>query len=131
MIWVGNGRGGMRFGVSDMVNDDCLGARDQLACVAHLGVEESGADDRVGGDFHGACLFEERFEGEANGLAATPEYSRGMGVAIDRGTVRNAVVVGNVAGTAPAEEFELDGLAVGMLAYITSACMPRRGRSRL
>jgi hypothetical protein len=83
-----------------------------------LGVEADGADDRAGVDIDGARLFEERFEGEANGLAATPEYSRGMSVAIDGGTVRDAVVVGDVVRTAPAEKFELDGIAVGMLAYI-------------
>jgi hypothetical protein len=76
-------------------------------------------------------LFEERFEGEANGLAATPEYSRSMGVAIDGGTVRDAVLFSDVARTAPAEEFELDGLAVGMLAYIAATRMPRRGCSWL
>ena len=93
----------------------------QVACVAHLGVEAKSADDRAGVDLDGAGLFEERFEGEANVLAATPVYSRGMGVAINRGAVGDAVVFGDVVGTAPAEEFDLDGLAVGMLAYVAAA----------
>ena len=118
----GNGRGGIRDGFSggfsDMVNDDGLGARGQVASVAHLGVESKSADDRAGVYFDGAGLFEERFEGEANVLSATPVYSRGMGMAIDGGTVRDAVVARDVARTAPAEEFDLDGLAVGMLADI-------------
>jgi hypothetical protein len=76
-------------------------------------------------------LFEERFEGEANRLAATREYARGVDVAVDGGVVRDAVVFGDVVRTVPAEEFVLDGFAVGMFANTAFTRMARQGCSRL
>ena len=84
------------------------------------GVDESvganGADNRVGAGGYFGHLLDERFEGKANGGGAALEESRGVGVAIDGGSARDVVIPGDVFRAVPAEEFVLDGVAVGMIA---------------
>ena len=114
-----------------MVNDDRLSGTNPFARVVDLSVDASRVHDGVARDFHGVRALEERFESEANGLAATREYPRGVDVAVDGGMVRDAVVFGDVVRTAPAEKFLLDGVAVGMFAYNASPRMARESSARL
>ena len=114
-----------------MMNDDRLSGMNQFAVTVQLGVEANSADDGAGGDSDGVRVLEERFEGESNGLAATREYPRGVDVAVDGGMVRDAVILGDVVRTAPAEKFLLDGVAVGMFAYNASPRMARESSARL
>jgi hypothetical protein len=113
------------------MNDDCLSGADPLARFVDLSIDARGVDDGVGSDLHAIGALEKRLQGEANRLAATRKYARGVDVAVDRGVVRDAVFFGDVVRAAPAEESELDGLAVGMLAYVASARMARGGCSGL
>ena len=113
------------------MDDDCLSGAHPLARFVDLSVDASGVDDGVGSDLHAARALEKRFEGEANRLAATREYPGGMDVAVDRGVVRDTVFFGDVVRTAPAEESEFDGLAVGMLAYVAPTRVARGGCTAL
>jgi len=82
-----------------------------FAGFVDLGV---GADDRFGGDLGVFGFLDNGLESYANIGAAAFKKFRGAGMAVNRGVVRAAVVVGDVFGTAPAEEFQLDGFAFGM-----------------
>lgn len=89
-----------------------------FAFVVDFGVGGDGADDGVRRQSHKDVfgLFEDGFEGVADGLVAAPEKAGGAGVAANGGVVGEAVGFGDFDGTAPAEEVEFDGVEVGVAA---------------
>ena len=98
------------------MNDDGLRGADPVAFAVQLGIEANGADDGGGRHIYRVHMFEERLERDANRLAATCEQSGGVGVAVNRGVIREAELFGDVDRMAPVKEIVFDGVAVGMSA---------------
>lgn len=92
-----------------------------MAGVADVGVDADGADDGGGRYSDGGGLLDERLKGQAERGAASGEEPGGVDVAVDRGVVGDAIVLGDLVGAAPAEEVLFDGVAVGMSADIALA----------
>jgi len=89
---------------------------DPFAGVVDVGIDADGVDDVRGGDRNRFGLLDERTESEADGRAAAGEKPGGVGVAVDGGVVGDAVVPREGLRAAPAEEFLLEGVAVGVTA---------------
>lgn len=100
---------------------------DELAVAVETRKELDGADDGVGRNFDGHSALDDRFQGEANGVGAAVEETRGVGMAVDRRVVGDAVVLGDLDRAAPLQEILLDGFAVGMAADVAFAIVSARG----
>jgi hypothetical protein len=89
---------------------------DPLAVFAEAGVGAAGANERVGGGKDAGGFLEQVLEHGAEIPAALGEQAKRAGVAVDGGDVGQTKVVGDVARTVPADEIEIDHLAIGMIA---------------
>jgi len=101
---------------------------DELAVGVELRKKFDSADDCVGCNFDRHGMLDDGRQREANGVGAAVEESCGVGVAVDRGVVGDAVVLGDLVGATPAQEVLLDGFAVGMATDVAFSIVPRRGR---
>ena len=112
--WVGVGGGGELdlggdFGPAAVAVDAAVGAH--------------GAQDRVAGECHVVDGFDEGVEGGVQTFAALGEQAGGAGVAVDGAVVVEFVVLRELPGGAPVDEFFLDGFAFGMVADDAAAAV--------
>ena len=75
-----------------------------------------GAEDRVAGEGYFVDGFDEGVEGGVQTFAALEEQASGAGVAIDGAVVVEFVILRELPGGAPVNEFLLDGFAIGVVA---------------
>ena len=101
---------------------------DELAVGVELRKKFDSADDCVGCNFDRHGMLDDGRQREANGVGAAVEESCGVGVAVDRRVVGDAVVLGDLVGATPAQEVLLDGFAVGMATDFAFATVPRGSR---
>ena len=80
------------------------------------GVSAHGAKDGVGGEFYVVDCFDEGVEGGVQIFAAFQENAGRAGAPVDGAVVGDVVVLGELPGGAPVEEFFFDGFALGMVA---------------
>jgi len=124
------GRRGLRRQRRLVLDDyDAPGRRlDPLSVVVDGGVKASGADHGTGRDFDGFGSLKEGLQRHAKVGPAARENSGGMNVAVNGRVVRDAVFLGESVRAAPAEKAVLDGLALGVLADVALARVPRDPR---
>ncbi len=113
-----------------MRDEDAGGRLDPVAVVGDASVGADGADDRVGGDLDFIDALEDVFEHPPKVALSQGQKSEGMGVTVDARTVGDFVVMGNLLGASPAEEFVVDGGAVGMAADTATAPVMRKADIR-
>ena len=94
------------------------------AVAVDAGVSAHGAKDGVGGEFYVVDCFDEGVEGGVQIFAAFQENAGRAGVPVDGAVVGDVVVLGELPGGAPVEEFFFDGFALGMVADDAFAAMP-------
>lgn len=106
------------------------GRLDPNAVVGDAAVGLDGADDRVGGELDFIGAFEDVFEHEAKVAFAQGDKAQGVGVTVDARTVGDFVILGDLLGHVPAEEFILDFGAVGVAANAAIALVMREANCR-
>lgn len=83
----------------------------------------SGTSNGAGGVGSLFGAFSEPFEDPIDLALAALEESSGVGVAVNRGAVGEAIFDGGFAGVTPVKEIALDGIAVGMAADAAKAAV--------
>jgi hypothetical protein len=81
------------------------------------------AEDRVAGECYVVDGFDEGVEGGVQTLAALEEQAGGAGVTVDGAVVVEFVVLSELPGGAPVDEFLFDGFAFGMVADDAAAAV--------
>src|ERR1039458_2672625 len=110
--------------------DDLDGRVDPLASFVDAGVRAVRAYDGFRGHSHIGSLLDDGFEGEANGGAASFEKPGGVGAAVDRGIILEAVVLGNISRAAPVKKLQLNPFTFRMVADHAFASVASEGRAR-
>jgi len=82
------------------------------AVAVDAAVGAHGAEDRVPGECHVVDGFDEGVEGGVQTFAALEEKTGSAGVAVDSAVVGELVVLRELPGGAPVDEFLFDGFAV-------------------
>src|ERR1700733_1854082 len=93
-----------------------MGRLDVFALVIDSTVGYDGADYGVGRDFYVAGALDQTLERGPKVAAATIPEASGVGVAVDVLAVSYSVILGDISGAAPAQEFFLDLVAMGVSA---------------
>lgn len=100
----------------DVSDERFLRRLDPLAVLGDVSEDAHSAEDGVAGDFGVVHAFEDAF-GDAAKIAATAGQKAGeLGMAIDGGAARQAVMDFDVHRVAPAKEVAFDVVAVWMIA---------------
>jgi hypothetical protein len=81
------------------------------------------AKDRVAGEGYVVDGFDEGVEGRVQTFAALEEQAGGAGVAVDGAVVGELVVLSELPGGAPVDEFLFDGFAFGVVADDAAAAV--------
>ncbi|HEY4740960.1 MAG: hypothetical protein WA734_20965 [Candidatus Acidiferrales bacterium] len=118
-----------------------MGRLDVFALVIDSTVGYDGADYGVGCDFYVAGALDQALERGPKIAAATIPEASGMSMAVDGLAVSYSVILGDIHGAAPAQEFFFDLGAMGMAANDAGALVaikagfasssPRRGSGAL
>ena len=93
------------------------------AVAVDTAVGAHGAKDRVAGECHVVDGFDEGVEGGVQTFAALEEQADGAGVAVDGAVVGELVVLSELPGCAPVDEFLFDSFAFGMVADDAAAAV--------
>src|SRR6202007_539920 len=93
------------------------------AVAVDAAVGAHGAEDRVAGEGYVVNGFDEGVEGGVQTFAALEEKAGGAGVAVDGAVVIEFVVLRELPGGAPMDEFLFDGFAFGVVADDTAAAV--------
>jgi hypothetical protein len=99
-----------------MGHADALRRLVPFVVVGEDGVGADGSEDSLAGDGGLVYALEQLFDYAAEIAPAAGEKTGGVGVAVERGPVRQLVFAGNPGRAAPMEEFVLDGVAIRMSA---------------
>jgi hypothetical protein len=94
------------------------------AVVVDAAVGAHGPKDRVAGECYIVDGFDEGVEGGVQTFAALEEQTGGAGVAVDGAVVGEFVVLRELPGGAPVDEFLFDGFAFGVVADDAAAAVP-------
>ena len=109
------GADALRIGTRTGGDDDARRRIDPSAVVGDAGVGADGANDGVARNFRVVAVLEQSFERGANVAVAAGVEADGARVAVDDAHV-DAVVVADVVGMLPLDEFGLDFLALRVAA---------------
>ena len=93
------------------------------AVAVDAAVGAHGAEDRVAGEGYVIDGFDEGVEGGVQTFAALEEQADGAGVAVDGAVVIEFVVLRELPGGAPVDEFLFDGFAFGVVADDAAAAV--------
>ena len=93
------------------------------AVAVDAAVGAHGAKDRVAGEGYVVDGFDEGVEGGVQTFAALQEQAGGAGVAVDGAVVVELVVLRELPGGAPVDEFLFDGFAFGVVADDAAAAV--------
>ena len=93
------------------------------AVAVDAAVGAHGAEDGVAGEGYVVDGFDEGVEGGVQTFAALEEQAGGAGVAVDGAIVGKLVVLRELPGGAPVDEFLFDGFAFGMVADNAAAAV--------
>jgi hypothetical protein len=93
------------------------------AVAVDAAVGAHGAKDRVAGEGYVVDGFDEGVEGGVQTFAALEEKAGGASVAVDGAIVGELVVLGELPGGAPVDEFLFDGFAFGVVADDAAAAV--------
>ena len=93
------------------------------AVAVDAAVGAHGAEDRVAGEGYVIDGFDEGVEGGVQAFAALEEKAGGAGVAVDGAIVAELVVLRELPGGAPVDEFLFDGFAFGVVANDAAAAV--------
>ena len=115
--------GGGRVGVVGSGELDLGGDFGPAAVTVDAAVGAHGAQDRVAGECYVVDGFDEGIERGVQTFAALQEQASGAGVAVDGAVVVEVVVLRELPGGAPVDEFFLDGFAFGMVADDAAAAV--------
>ena len=96
--------------------DDALWGVDPASFGGEAGVGAHGAENDAAGYLHVVNLLDEGIERRVDIFAAAGSKAGGMGVAVDRGVVSQAVFPHDLAGVTPNEEVRFDFFAAGVAA---------------
>src|SRR5580693_7164461 len=105
-----------RVGVVGSGELDLGGDFGPAAVAVDAAVGAHGAKDRVAGEGYVVDGFDEGVEGGVQTFAALEEQTGGAGVAVDGAVVVELVILRELPGGAPVDEFLFDGFAFGMVA---------------
>ena len=94
------------------------------AVAVDAAVGAHGAKDRVAGEGYVIDGFDEGIEGGVQTFAALEEKASGAGVAVDGAVVGKLVVLRELPGGAPVDEFFFDGFAFGVVADDAATAVP-------
>jgi hypothetical protein len=93
------------------------------AVAVDAAVGAHGAEDRVAGECYVVDGFDEGVEGGVQTLAALEKQAGGAGVPVDGAVVVELVVLSELPGGAPVDEFLFDGFAFGVVADDAAAAV--------
>ena len=93
------------------------------AVAVDAAVGAHGAEDGVAGECYIVDGFDEGVEGGVQTFAALEEQAGGAGVAVDGAIVGELVVLRELPGSAPVDEFLFDGFAFGVVADDAAAAV--------
>ncbi len=99
--------------------DDALWGVDPASFGGEAGVGAHGAEDDAAGYLHGVNLLDDGIKDGVGILAAAGSEAGGVGVAVDRGVVSQAVFAHDLAGVTPDEEVGFDFFAARVAADAT------------
>ena len=118
VLWGVGGMWGVRCGrgFGGELVDDALWGVDPAAFGGEAGVGAHGAEDDAAGYVHVVDLLDEGIERCVGILAAAGGEAGGMGVAVDRGVVSQAVFLHDLAGVTPDEVIGFDFFAARVAA---------------
>ncbi len=94
------------------------------AVAVDAAVGAHGAEDGVAGEGYVVDGFDEGVEGGVQTLAALEEKAGGAGVTVDGAVVAEFVILRELPGGAPVDEFLFDGFAFGVVADDAAAAVP-------
>ena len=93
------------------------------AVAVDAAVGAHGAEDRVAGEGYVVDGFDEGVEGGVQTFAALEKQADGTGVTVDGAIVGELVVLGELPGGAPVDEFLFDSFAFGVVADDAAAAV--------
>jgi len=96
--------------------DDALWGVDPASFGGEAGVSADGAEDGAAGYLHVVNLLDDGIEHGVGIFSATGSKAGGMGVAVDRGVVSQAVFAHDLAGVTPDEVVRFDFFAARVAA---------------
>ena len=107
--------------------DDALWGVDPASFGGEAGIGAHGAEDDAAGYLHGVNLLDDGIKDGVGILAAAGSEAGGVGVAVDRGVVSQAVFAHDLAGVTPDEEVGFDFFAARVAADATLTGVKKSG----
>ena len=100
----------------DVCDDGALGRLEPFAILGDVREQAHGSKNGAGGGGRVVDVFENAFGDAAKIAAAAGDEAEGLGVTVEAGEIRQEIFAADAVRVAPADEFVVDGCAIGVIA---------------